>query len=78
MVRRGDWQYPLDSTDFPLSPSDGFWVIVAQNLGSQMPVAQGAAVSRIRLYRLLDEEKYEQPIHLPPSPLRGRGRRFGL
>ena len=34
-----------------------------------MPVAQGAAVSRIRLYRLLDEEKYEQPIHLPPSPL---------
>jgi hypothetical protein len=69
VVRRGDWQYPLDSTDFPLSPPDGFWVIVAQNLGSQMPVAQGAAVSRIRLFRLLDEEKYEQPIHLPPSSL---------
>ncbi len=69
VVRRGNWQYPLDSSDFPLSPSDGFWVIVAQNLGSQMPVAQGAAVSRIRLYKLLDEEMYEQPIHLPPSSL---------
>jgi len=69
VVRRGDWQFPLDSTDFPLGPGDGFWVIIAQNLGSQMPVAQGAAVSRIRLYKLLDEEKYELPIHLPPPPL---------
>lgn len=69
VVRRGVWYDPLNSTDLPLSPADGFWVIVAQNLGSQMPVAQGAAVSRIRLYRLLDEEKYEQPIHLPPASL---------
>jgi hypothetical protein len=69
IVRRGDWQYPLNSEDFPLSPDDGFWVIVAQNLGSQMPVAQGAAASRIRLYELLNEGRYEQPIHLPPADL---------
>jgi len=69
VVRRGDWQFPLNSSDFPLEADDGFWVIVAQNLGSQMPVAQGAAVSRIRLYELLDEAKYEQLIHLPPTPL---------
>ncbi len=34
-----------------------------------MPVAQGAAVSRIRLYEVLDEAKYAQPIHLPPASL---------
>ena len=69
VVRRGDWLFPLNSSDFPLEADDGFWVIVAQNLGSQMPAAQGAAVSRIRLYELLDEAKYEQPVHLPPAPL---------
>jgi hypothetical protein len=68
-VRRGVWHDPLDSDDFPLLPADGFWLIVAQNLGSQMPVAQGAAVSAIRLYELADEAKYEQPIHFPPAPL---------
>ncbi|HSN53399.1 MAG TPA: hypothetical protein VLT32_01950, partial [Candidatus Sulfomarinibacteraceae bacterium] len=68
-VRRGVWYDPLSSADFPLEPADGFWVIIAQNLGSQMPVAQGAAVSRIRLYELLDEHGYELPVHLPPSPL---------
>jgi hypothetical protein len=66
VVRRGDWMSPLNSTDFPLGPDDGFWVIIAQNLGSQMPVAQGAAVSAIRLYRLLDEAKYRQPLNHPP------------
>ena len=68
-VRRGVWYDPLDSTDFPLGPDDGFWVIVAQNLGSQMPVAQGAAVSNIRLYEVLDESKYEQQVLHPPEEL---------
>jgi hypothetical protein len=52
-----------------LSPEDGFDVSIAQFSTRNIPMSQGAAVSRIRLYEVLDPDKLAMPLQLPPKGL---------
>ena len=53
----------------PLTPEDGFDVTIAQFSAENTPLSQGAAVSHIRLYEVIDPEKLVQPLTLPPEGL---------
>lgn len=53
----------------PLKPEDGFWVIIAQFEGRNIPLGGGAAVSRIRLFEVPDPETYFLDIQFPPEGL---------
>ncbi len=53
----------------PLAPEDGFDVTIAQFSDKNMPLSQGAAVSHIRLYEVVDPDKLAQPLRLPPEGL---------
>ena len=52
-----------------LAPSDGFDVAIAQFSASNDPLSQGAAVSHIRLYEVVNPDQIAQPITLPPDTL---------
>jgi hypothetical protein len=53
----------------PLTPEDGFDVTIAQFSGRNIPMSRGAAVSRIRLFEVIDTDGLTQPITLPPAEL---------
>jgi hypothetical protein len=53
----------------PLTPEDGFDVTIAQFSAENIPRSQGAAVSQIRLFEVIDPEKLVQPVSLPPREL---------
>jgi len=53
----------------PLKPEDGFWVIISQVTKTQDPLSNGVAVSKIRLYEVLDESALTLPLNLPPNEL---------
>ena len=52
-----------------LTPEDGFDVTIAQFSSENIPISQGAAVSSIRLFEIIDPEKLAQPLNLPPEGL---------
>lgn len=60
---------PRGEATRPLLPEDGFPVIIAQFSSPNIPLSQGAAVSRIRLFEVPDETRLECPIRFPPEPL---------
>ncbi len=47
------------------SPIDGFYVIIGQAGAKQIPLGDGAAVSRIRLFEVRDPSQYNVPLNLP-------------
>lgn len=53
----------------PRTPEDGFDVTIAQFSARDIPVSQGAAVGRIRLFEVIDPDKLAQPLNLPPADL---------
>lgn len=53
----------------PLSPEDGFDVTIAQFSAKNVPMSHGAAVSRIRLFEVVDTDRLAQPVTLPPDGL---------
>lgn len=53
----------------PLTPQDGFWVIIAQPAALQDPLGAGAAISRIRLYEVTDPSALDLKLNLPPEGL---------
>ncbi|NQU19733.1 MAG: hypothetical protein HQ567_00510 [Candidatus Nealsonbacteria bacterium] len=52
-----------------LAPEDGFDVTVAQFSARNIPMSQGAAVSRIRLFEVVNPDALAQPLNLPPAEL---------
>ena len=50
-------------------PANGFWVYIGQFAPEQDPLSQGAAVSKIRLYKAPALESYSMKLNLPPSAL---------
>jgi hypothetical protein len=53
----------------PLTPEEGFWVIIAQFPAFNDPLSAGAAVSKIRLYEVADFAKCAVKVNLPPEGL---------
>ena len=53
----------------PHLPEEGFWVIIARPEAKDAPMSAGAAVSRIRLYRVESPESYHLDLRLPPPAL---------
>ncbi|KAF0094598.1 MAG: hypothetical protein E1N59_1903 [Puniceicoccaceae bacterium 5H] len=53
----------------PMTPEDGFWVLIAQFAPRSAPQSAGAAVGSIRLYAVSDYEDCFAPIHYPPTDL---------
>ena len=56
---------PRDAGTRELLPEDGFPVTIAQFSADNIPVSQGAAVSVIRLYEVLEPEKLKATYTLP-------------
>ena len=52
-----------------LTPDDGFDVTIAQFSAKNIPLSAGAAVSRIRLFEVIDEESLVQQVTMPPEHL---------
>lgn len=52
-----------------LTPEDGFDLVIAQFSAENAPLSQGIAVSRIRLFEVVDPDKLAQPLTLPPADL---------
>jgi len=52
-----------------LKPEDGFEVTIAQFSAKNIPLSQGAAVSRIRLFEVVDPDRLAQPLRFPPEGL---------
>ncbi len=52
-----------------LGPEDGFDVTIAQFSAKNIPLSQGAAVRRIRLYEVINPDHLAQPLTLPPPAL---------
>jgi hypothetical protein len=52
-----------------LTPEDGFDVTIAQFSAENMPMSHGAAVSRLRLFEVVDPQQLAQPLRLPPAGL---------
>ncbi len=53
----------------PLAPEDGFDVTIAQFSKRNIPLSHGAAVSRIRLFEVVDPGTLKQEIRFPPEGL---------
>jgi len=51
------------------TPETGFWVYIGQFAPDQDPLSQGAAVSKIRLYKAPALESYSVKLNLPPPGL---------
>jgi len=58
-----------DEHNRPLTPADGFNVIIAQPAAKQDPGSAGAAVAKIRLFEVPNPEKYYLQLHRPPAGL---------
>jgi hypothetical protein len=52
-----------------LTPADGFPVVIAQFSAENLPVSQGAAVSRIRLFEVPESANLNAALRLPPDDL---------
>lgn len=52
-----------------LNPEDGFNVTICQYSRENLPVSQGVAVSRIRLYAVPDFDQLKAKLTLPPADL---------
>ena len=52
-----------------LTAEDGFDVVIAQFSAENDPTSRGAAVSRIRLFEIVNEAALVRPLRLPPAPL---------
>jgi len=50
-------------------PQDGFWVIIAQSKEDNDPISAGAAVSRIRLFEVMNPGALVMRLNLPPAGL---------
>ncbi|HEV7301535.1 MAG TPA: hypothetical protein VGN72_19380 [Tepidisphaeraceae bacterium] len=53
----------------PLSPADGFWVVVTQSRDENIPLGGGAAVASIRLYEVADVDRLYADVKFPPAGL---------
>ncbi|RYG32412.1 hypothetical protein EON81_20710 [bacterium] len=53
----------------PGKPEDGIWVAIAQSKGENDPISAGAAVSKIRLFEVIDTAKLAMPLRRPPADL---------
>ncbi len=56
-------------TPRPLKPEDGFWVQILQTKSSNQPLCAGAAVSRIRLFKVNRPDDFAVSLRLPPAEL---------
>lgn len=52
-----------------LTPEDGFTVSITQFSKKNIPVSAGAAVSRIRLFEVVNPDQLAKPLALPPAGL---------
>jgi hypothetical protein len=52
-----------------LNPEDGFDVTIAQFSAENDPLSKGAAVGRVRLFEVVDEEALVLKVNLPPEGL---------
>jgi hypothetical protein len=64
-----DLEFLRGAKERKLSAEDGFTVAIAQFPARDDPTSRGAAVSRIRLYEVVDEAALTQRLSLPPAPL---------
>lgn len=64
LQRLRDQQAPL-----PMTPADGFWVIIAQSEQRRNPGSSGAAVAAIRLRRIAEPSSLALPLSRPPKEL---------
>lgn len=62
-------EVPRDKGLRPLSPEDGFDVIVAQVEAKSDPTSAGAAVARIRLFEVPDPQRFNLKANRPPEDL---------
>jgi len=53
----------------PLSPDDGFWVVIAQSRDENIPLGGGTAVAAIRLYEVADASGLFAEVRFPPAEL---------
>ena len=60
---------PRGREERPLEPKDGFWVIVAQPRAVNAPTSAGAAVARIRLFRVPEPARFAVSVRYPPDGL---------
>jgi hypothetical protein len=51
------------------NPAEGFWIYIGQFTPEQDPLSQGAAVSKIRLYKAPELAAYTQKLNMPPEGL---------
>ncbi|MCZ7645210.1 MAG: hypothetical protein M5U26_07990 [Planctomycetota bacterium] len=58
-----------DAAKRPMTPPDGFWVIVTQAEAKSAPRSAGAAVARIRLFEVPDPARVHVKPNLPPKDL---------
>lgn len=60
---------PRGALPRPRVPEDGFHVTLAQFSARNIPMSKGAAVSRIRLFAVVEPERLVQKLNLPPKDL---------
>lgn len=53
----------------PVTAEEGFTVSISQFAANSIPASAGAAVSRIRLFEVVDPDQLDQPLVLPPEDL---------
>jgi len=64
-----DLSQPRGAGPRPMLPKDGFWVVIAQSSKKNAPVSNGAAVFRIRLFRVPDDSRLRARVNFPPEGL---------
>ncbi len=64
-----DLKQPRGAGPRPLTPEDGFWVVVAQSKAANAPLSRGAAVFRIRLFQVDDFDRLRVRLRRPPADL---------
>ncbi|HUU92317.1 MAG TPA: alpha/beta hydrolase, partial [Phycisphaerae bacterium] len=67
--RYPDMDQPRGAGPRPMTPEEGFQVIIAQSTRKNAPLSAGAAVSRIRLFEVPDPARFNVPLRLPPEGL---------
>lgn len=67
--RYSNIKYVRGDGERELGPDDGFTVTIAQWSANNLPISEGAAVSRIRLYEIADPSKLTAKYTPPPEGL---------
>ncbi|HJN15653.1 MAG TPA: hypothetical protein QGH10_09195 [Armatimonadota bacterium] len=62
-------EQPRGAGPRPMTPDQGFWVVISQSKGTNHPMSAGAAVSRIRLFEVPDPTTLYMPEPSLPEGL---------